>query len=366
VQRRPAAVELAGYLRSTVGAGDAARRYLAAFEAAGVPVRARDVPLPGRDAAQTRVGGGRIAAGRVSANVICLNPEQLLPYLDSDAAPRMRGRTTVAAWSWEVDALPPCWTAASQRAAEVWACSEFSAGLIRAGTGARVAAVLHPVATPTLGGIAPALPAGFRVLVIFDYLSTIQRKNPLGAIAAYRRAFDAGDGAQLIVKSVNGHHRPAERELVARAAAGRPDITLLDATLAGADRDALLAACDCLFSPHRSEGFGLSLADAMALGKPVIATAYGGNTEFMTQANSYLIPWERTLVGPGCEHYPESAHWAEPDLDAAAAALRAVASSPQEAAARGALAADDVAAQLNPARIGRLMAERLAALDSAT
>jgi glycosyltransferase involved in cell wall biosynthesis len=370
LMQRPLGVELAGFLESAVGAGEAARRYLGALRSIGVPVRARDVELPGRDPAQTAFhDGGRFGLRTTRCNLICLNPEQLLPYLASSAAPSGRRRATVAAWNWEVDVLPPGWADAAGEVAEIWACSEFTASFIRAGTGASVISVPPPLTIATASpseAPGPALPAGPRVLVIFDYLSTIQRKNPVGAIEAYRQAFAPGDGAQLIVKSVNGVHRAEAREQVERAAGGRRDIVLMDGTISGAALDALVATCDCLLSVHRSEGFGLSLADAMAAAKPVVATAYGGNTEFMSSSNSYLVPYEITSVGDGCEHYPPEAHWAEPDISNAAAALREIAGDTDAARERGLLARADVRELLAPQRIGWLMAERFAVLRGGT
>lgn len=366
MKQKPGEVELAGFLESAVGAGEAARRYLAALRAVGVPVRGRDIELPGRAPALTEFRGGpRLVPRRARFNLICANPEQLIPYLASRSAPPTRGRNTVAAWSWEVDILPPGWASATHHVSEIWACSEFTADLIRAGTGAPVVAMHHPLARTAPAGTVPApdLPPGFRVLVMFDYLSTIQRKNPIGAIEAYRRAVTATDGAQLIVKSVNGVHRPEERAEVERAAAGRSDIRLIDGTISGPERDALVAACDCLISLHRSEGFGLSLADAMAAAKPVVATRFGGNTEFMSDENSYLVGYEETKVGPGCEHYAAEASWAEPDIDAAAAALREVLGDQAESRRRGRLAQVAVQELLAPELIGRKMADRLVALS---
>jgi glycosyltransferase involved in cell wall biosynthesis len=362
---RRAGVELAGYLDAAVGAGEVARRYLGALQVAGVAVRPRNVPLEGRDSAKTPVRPGR--RGRPwppGFNVLCLNPEQLVPYLASDAAPRRRGRTSVAAWNWEVDVLPPGWTEASRAVSEVWACSEFTAGFIRAATGARVVAMPLPLARngPVRPNAPPQLPPGFRVLVMFDYLSTIERKNPLGAIAAYRRCFGPGDGAQLVIKTMNGVHRPERRREVEAAAADRSDIVLLDGTISGAERDALVAACDCLLSLHRSEGFGLALAEAIAAGKPVVATAYGGNVEFMTPASSYLVRYELTRVGDGCEHYAAQAIWAEPDIDHAAAQLRAVFDDREGSRERAHRGQRHVLALLAPERIGRLMRDRLHAL----
>jgi len=329
-----------------------------------VAVRARDVPLEGRDSAMTPVRRGRRGRlWRPRFNVLCLNPEQLVPYLASDAAPRRHGRVSVAVWTWEVDVLPPGWTEATRAVSEVWACSEFTAGLIRAATGADVVAMPPPLAPsgPARRAPLPAPPPGFRVLVIFDYLSTIERKNPLGAIAAYRRCFGPRDGAQLVIKTMNGVHRPERRREV-EGAADRSDIVLLDGTISGAERDALVASCDCLLSLHRSEGFGLALAEAIAAGKPVVATAYGGNVEFMPPECSYLVRYELTRVGGGCEHYPPEAHWAEPDIDHAAAQLRAVFEGRGGPHRRADDAQRHVLALLAPERIGRLIHDRLCAL----
>ena len=98
----------------------------------------------------------------------------------------------------------------------------------------------------------------------------------------------------------------------------------MDGYLPSRERDALMNACDCYVSLHRSEGFGLTLAEAMALGKPTIATAYSGNIAFMTPENSFLVPWRPGRVPPGCEPYPKGDCWAEPDLDAAASLMRLV------------------------------------------
>jgi glycosyltransferase involved in cell wall biosynthesis len=194
---------------------------------------------------------------------------------------------------------------------------------------------------------------------MFDYLSTLERKNPLGAMAAYQRAFSSDDGTVLIVKSVNARHRPERRAELTCLAQGRQDIVFLDDLMSAAERDALLLSCDCYISLHRSEGHGLPLAEAMASGKPVVATAYGGNTEFMTNDNSYLVRWTPASVGPNVEHYPAEARWAEPDIENAAHLLQAVRGNSQEARRKVHRARIDVEEKLSPAAIGAQMRERL-------
>jgi len=305
--------------------------------------------------------GPRAAPGEVTCNLLCLNPEQMVPYLDGPDGPVLAGRSTVGVWSWEVDVLPPGWREAGARVAEVWTYSRFAAELIGAHVDVPVLAVPPPISTPaaTPGPPSVELPPGFRVLVMFDYLSTLERKNPRGAIAAFRCAFAPEDGAVLVVKSVNARHRPEQRAELVEVVGGRPDIVMIDETMSGGERDALIAACDCYISLHRSEGHGLPLAEAMALGKPVVATAYGGNTEFMSEANSYLVAWRPSLVGEGVEHYPPGAGWAEPEIDHATRLLRTVFEDREAAVRRGQRAQADVRRLLSPQAVGEQMRRRL-------
>jgi len=203
------------------------------------------------------------------------------------------------------------------------------------------------------------LPEGFEFLFPFDYLSTIQRKNPVGLIEAFKRAFSPDEGPQLLIKTINAPLRPLAEEEVLWAAHGRGDIHVVDCSLSDEERDGLMAGCDCYVSLHRSEGFGLTLAEAMAIGKPVIATGYSGNVDFMTAENGYLVDYEITRVGPDCEIYPADGEWAEPSIAHAAELMRRVWSNPQEAAQIGERAARDIAEQLSPEATGAPMRRRL-------
>jgi glycosyltransferase involved in cell wall biosynthesis len=112
-----------------------------------------------------------------------------------------------------------------------------------------------------------------------------------------------------------------------RVAAGdRPDIEVRDGHETDARQRALMGTCDCYVSLHRAEGYGLTVAEAMAAARPVIATAYSGNLEFMTEDTAFFVPYELTDIPYGCAPYPPGTPWAEPDLDAAAEAMRRVAS----------------------------------------
>jgi glycosyltransferase involved in cell wall biosynthesis len=369
MRRKRPAVELVGYLGSAVGVGEGARRYLEALRRVGVPVLAHDVPLPGRDPARSPAPpGDPPSEDSIGFNLLCLNPEQMVPFIDSPDAPPQASRRTVGIWSWEVDIVPAGWVEAAHRVDELWTYSGFAARLIGSAVGRRVRSFPPPLASnaartvPSDPGVGE-LPDGFRVLCMVDFLSTLERKNPIGAIEAFKQAFRPGEGPCLIVKTINGAHRPEPLAAVTDAASGRHDVVIIDRAISGSQRDALIAATDCFLSLHRSEGLGLPLAEAMVSGKPVIATGYGGNLEFMDERNSYLVDWRTTAVGAGVEHYPQGACWAEPNIDHAAALLRSVYKDQAGAAERAARGRRSAIEKLAPEVIGNRIKKRLTQLD---
>jgi glycosyltransferase involved in cell wall biosynthesis len=217
---------------------------------------------------------------------------------------------------------------------------------------------VEPPSEP-VGPIRLGVPEGFLFLFVFDYLSTVQRKNPVGLIEAFKLAFAPGEGPQLLIKTINAPLRPLAEEEVLWAAHGRPDIHVIDRSLSGEELSGLMAACDCYASLHRAEGFGLTMAEAMAIGKPVIGTGYSGNVDFMSEENSYLVDYTIGRVGAECEIYPAEGEWADPNVEHAAQLMRRVRDSPEEAKAKGARAKEEVARLLSPSATGESMRRRL-------
>jgi glycosyltransferase involved in cell wall biosynthesis len=161
------------------------------------------------------------------------------------------------------------------------------------------------------------------------------------------------------MKTLNGRHRPAALEALKQRAGERADIEFIDGYLPAAQKAALLERADCFVSLHRSEGFGLGLAESMARGTPVIATGYSGNMDFMSSANGWLVDWRETEVGPDCEVYPAHGHWAEPDLDHAAALMRTVYEDRAAAAAKASRAREDISGRYAPEVVGEIARARL-------
>ena len=252
------------------------------------------------------------------------------------------GRYTVALWFWEVGDPPADWSPAYEFVDEVWAASEHIYDELSPTSPVPVVRLRLPVQTPDVAERTRAqlgLPEDcFLFLYVHDYHSVAARKNPVGVIDAFTRAFSPGSGVKLVIKSINAQTRPEEHERVALLAGTHDDVTLIDSYVSQLEKNAMIAACDCYVSLHRSEGFGLTVAEAMLLSKPVIATRYGGTLEFTTDENAYLVRWDPVAVGEGNYPYSAAAIWAEPDLDHAAALMRRVVAEPEEARERGARA----------------------------
>ena len=366
------AVRVTGYLGHSLGLGAAARGYVRALSAAGIPVSTVSVPLhhlalPVALASEY----GRhsfdelVHEGVHGFELVAVNADELPDFVERLGEGYFEG-SRIGIWGWETNSIPARWRRSFELVEEIWVYSRFMAENIGAVSPVPVTPLPPPVKPPA----APApplrlgVPEGFMFLFVFDYLSTIQRKNPVGLIEAFKRAFAPGEGPQLLIKTINAPLRPLADEEVLWAAHGRPDIHVVDRSLSGEEMGGLMAACDCYVSLHRAEGFGLTMAEAMAIGKPVIGTGYSGNVDFMNSENSYLVDYTIGLVGPECEIYPPDGEWAEPSVEHAAELMRRVHGNPEEAASIGAQARADVARTLSPEATGAAMRRRLEELAS--
>jgi glycosyltransferase involved in cell wall biosynthesis/SAM-dependent methyltransferase len=360
---RELGVNLAGYLSSELGVGEAARQMRFALESVGVPTAPLDIPV---EAAQMPADFGRLSDRDIpfDFNLICVNAD-MLPELAGAAGEKLfAGRRSAGLWFWEVSKFPQRWRGSFDHVDEVWVASEHIAAAIRPLSPVPVETVRVPVtpaAPATLSRAELGMPEGFCFLFVFDYRSVFRRKNPLGIVEAFRAAFEPGSGASLVLKSVSGDLFPAEAAKLAASAAEHPDIHLIEETVAAEAKNAMIASCDCYVSLHRSEGLGLTMAEAMYFGKPVIATGYSGNLDFMTADNSYLVEHAMSRIGADAGPYPEDAEWAEPDLEDAAERMREVFEHRDEAAARGQRAAADIRRTHSREAAGELLVALLGA-----
>ena len=328
------------YADAELGVGEAGRRLVRAVQQIGLPTEVVGVGET-RSRREHRHGHERRTVPSFDNSITCVNADQLERIWHqvgiTDDGP---GGSRVALWFWETDVVPEGWYPVFERLDQIWVVSEYTQRAFE-----RVGLCpVERVRLPVLARGAPTphtrlslgLPEdAFVFLCSYDFFSVLKRKNPLSVIEAYTDAFGPDDGAALVLKSINGHLLGEDLAQVRRAARHRPDIRVVDGYRTAGEVAGMIELSDCVVSLHRSEGYGLNLVDAMAVGTPVVATGYSGNLAFMDESSAFLVPYEEVEVGPGAEPYPSEAHWAQPDLEAAARILRRIFDDPSQARARG-------------------------------
>jgi glycosyltransferase involved in cell wall biosynthesis len=238
----------------------------------------------------------------------------------------VRHKRIIGYWAWELPQLPSDWQAGFRFAHEIWVPTRFVANAVQAAGSLPVRVVPHPTPTPCpapLDRDAFGLPPdAFISLVMFDASSSLARKNPLAAIRAHRAAFGDSPNRILILKT-HGTVRAGKHWAQVLQAAQFPNIRIMDHVMPEAERWALMAAADVLVSPHRAEGYGLAIAEAMALGRAVVATGWSGNTDFMSGPGCYALPFRLIPAeDPMATYHHPHMCWADPDEAALAATLR--------------------------------------------
>jgi glycosyltransferase involved in cell wall biosynthesis len=360
-------VNVGGYLESELGTGEAARAVITALDAMRIPV----LPVHGRWRPGNRQGH-RFAMFETRdavfpINLLCVNADMMETWL-AEAGPAFRAdRYTIGLWWWEVTSWPERWLGAFDLVDEVWVATDHIHAALRPVATVPVTKITLPIAAPAptprtrekLG-----LPNGFLFFFMFDYASVVERKNPLDTVDAFIRAFAPGEGAKLVIKCINQDLNPRAHDRLRSAAGRHPDIEILEGYVSAADKNSMVASADCYVSLHRAEGFGLPLAESLLLGKPVIATRYSGNLDFMSPTGSWLVDAETVAIGPGNDPYPADGEWAQPDVDQASRFMREIFEDPVAAVDRAARGAELIRRTHSRRAAGETMAARLELLHS--
>jgi glycosyltransferase involved in cell wall biosynthesis len=355
-------VNVYGYVHAESGMGELTRSLVAALRAGGVEYTV----IPTTET-PSRQQSGFVDHGSgepvFDVNIIGVNADSMPFFVDRFGYSAFDGRYTICIWAWEVEKFPLWMARSADFVDEVWGISSHTARAIEAEITRPVSVFPLPVRPPrgtSLRRENLGLPEGFLFLFSYDFDSVFRRKNPIAVVQAFKQAFPHAGEAQLVLKSVNGDRHETQLQTLEQAAAGRDDITILDAYFSPEEQQALSCLCDAYVSLHRSEGFGLTMAEAMAAGKPVIATGYSGNMDFMTESNSFPVPFELVEVGSGCYPYPADSRWAEPDIDSAARFMREVREGSAGVNERARRARSDIAALHSPAARSQFVVDRLA------
>jgi glycosyltransferase involved in cell wall biosynthesis len=241
--------------------------------------------------------------------------------------PLLRDKYNIAIWAWELEITNPSRKGLAKYFDEVWAISQFVSKEVRDGCPSAKVSIVRIPSPPYMKLMNMRVKLGipentFVCLTIFDFRSSYHRKNPLAAIRTFREAVGDSKECLLIVKSNGGDSHSSDYRELLDEIRDLPGLLHLDYSMDREEVLSLLNACDVYISLHRAEGSGLTMMEAMALGKPVIATGYSGNLDFMDDDNSLLVGWEYTPVTGCYAKMVPGAQWAEPNVAEATAYLK--------------------------------------------
>lgn len=331
----PGPVTIVGLLSSTVGLGQGARLALSAFGRLGYVVRSLDVGnifyWHKNLAVDLGVGASELEGGII---VFHLNPPELAMVLPMLGRRLILHKKIVGYWAWELDVIPDTWKVAYKLVDEIWVPSSFVAKALSHRVDVPVRVIHHPLHMAKEcfpRRMEYGLSEGqFVVLTMFDMRSSAARKNPVGSIRAFKGAFGARADVILIVKIGNPSEAPEVMANIEAEVGDARNIRLMFDKLSLEDHLALIKSADVIMSLHRSEGFGLIMAEAMLLGKAVIATAYSGNMDFMNAESAILINYEMVPVNdPQGIYGGTDQFWADPDIVQASQWLQRLAADPE-------------------------------------
>ena len=363
----PAGINLIGYLKAELGVGEAARSLARACDAAGIAFSAVDVGYQSQNLQRDDSIMARACTTRFAIDVLYVNADQTLA---TDQQLQATGRApadyTIGFWHWEQPELPPHHLPAFAPLDEVWVPSGFVLDAVAAVSPVPVYKVPHAIAvstTPGLGRDHFGLPPDqVLALVMYDFHSYQQRKNPQAAVAAYRLAATKNPSLGLVIKTINSEHHPEVFATLKAQVADLKNVIFINDFFTRQETWDLQNQCDILLSLHRAEGFGLPLAEMMYLGKPVIATGWSANMDFMTEHNSMPVRYTLKPLVEAVGAYPAGPVWADADVEHAAWCLDALARDLRLRTALGNVAAADIRRSYSAQAVGALVRQRLQAL----
>ena len=357
-------INVVGYLQSELGIGESARLCAAAADAAGIPLSLVDFRLGcSSRSLDTRWAERLSRENPHPVNLIHVNADQLPVALSDLGQAFFDHHYNIGFWHWELPEFPEEWLGSFAPLQEVWAPSRFVMDAISAKSPVPVVRMPHAVAFEVPSRATRerfGLPAGeFLFLTMYDMHSVQERKNPEAVIESFRRAFPDGRGVGLVVKLMNAESEPRDFERLRERLRGMPGVHLVAETLSREDVYALEWLCDAFVSLHRSEGFGLGLAESMYLGKPAIGTGWSGNMDFMDETNSCPIRYSLVRLERDFGPYRAGQLWADPDLDHAAWCMRRLVEDEALRRRIGSSGRETVRTQLSPTAVGQRYRERL-------
>jgi glycosyltransferase involved in cell wall biosynthesis len=370
-------VTIVGYPFQPTGMAEHARSTFRAFQAAGVTPRLLDVADANRgyDPDLERDFGPHLVTNLgEGVNLFGVNGDESARVIDKVGERAFERGYNIAYPAWELARYPKEWAGVLDRFDEIWAPSSF----VKEALQGAVTRPVHRMPLPVdlqlssfLGRRHFGIPEeAFVVMFFFDFASFADRKNPNAVLEAFELLAARRPDADIhcVIKSRGGRDmNEAQTALETRLAAlgARAQAQALYGDLSDNEIKNLVRVCDVFVSLHRSEGFGRGMAEAMALGRPAIATGYSGNVDFMVPGTGLLVDYELVPVAAGAYPHGEGQVWAEASPEHASRLIEQLLDDPAEARAMGARAKAFMRENYSVEALGRRYVERIEAIGRA-
>ncbi len=357
-------INVVGFICAELGIGESARCMLRAADAEGLPAVPVALRLHCKNPSGDLSFAGRLSeANPQPVNVFHIDPP-VSRDIDHHHGPSFRKqRYNIGYWAWELPDFPDAWHEAFMYFDEIWCPSDFVRESIAMKSPLPVLTMPHAIHFERPKGDTRArfgLPKDrFLFLFLYDLNSYSERKNPRAVVQAFRESGLAGRGASLVIKVHNREGNEGDFLALKQAVEDLPGTQLLSETLSRGDLILLEASCDAFVSLHRSEGFGLSIAECMYLGKPVISTDWSASSEYLDQSNGCPVNYSLVQLERSHGPYGGGSHWAQPDTAHAAWWMRRLFEDAPLCANLGAAAKAQIERRFSPRLIGRRYRSRL-------
>ncbi|NMA49017.1 MAG: glycosyltransferase [Tissierellia bacterium] len=314
-------VNIIGYMSASIGIGETARSIEKALLIAEIPTDSIDYEdyLKNKNARKKYLN-----SFKHNINLFNINHIEVMKAMNLIGLQKWQGKYNIGYWWWELEEFPEEFLDCFLAFDEIWVGSEFVKNSISKKAPVPVIKIPQSVYLPDIDKRITHksfnLPENaFLFLNMFDFNSSGARKNPVASIEAFRKAFKPDDlSVGLVIKIKESPTHIKEIKSLKKEIEKNKNIYLIDSTLNRESINSLLNIVDAVISLHRSEGFGLVLAEAMYFGKPAIATNWSGNTEYMNYENSCPVDYNLIKIEKSNGYFKAGQYWADPDIECAA------------------------------------------------
>ncbi|GHU64921.1 glycosyl transferase [Clostridia bacterium] len=358
----PKGVNLCGFIQGSFGLGEAVRILAEILEAGGIPFTVIEFQVGTHRFIEDQWNHKVSNEFIYNTNILLSSPNWLPIFMNAVDKSSFTNRYNIGYWFWELQEIPEDWLPAFDLVDEIWTASEFLRSAFQACTEKPVTTV--PLSL-SMHEIAPMSRKDFGLeedvfifLMTYDPYSISERKNPDATIRAFLQVFGGNDRVRLLIK-YSERRSDSDEDRILSIAEKTSNIDIIEGVFPKEKMNALIRCCDVLVSLHRAEGFGLAPAEAMYLGKPVIMTNWSGNTEFMTADNCCPVDFEVIELKEDVPPYSKGDHWADPNVEHAAAYMKRLFEDRDYYEAISAKAMDTMRNQFSPEAMAKVLSNRL-------